>query len=75
LFEHYIIKHWPKFHPDIPLHNKRNGGGGTLGLRANKKDSEGKEIHCPDKEGHVVFYFVHKLHSDPGSDTDADTSE
>ena len=58
------MKNWKIYHPNIPLTNTNNGGGGTIGIRGYEKDEKGNEIYSPDPEGHVV-YFVYKLHSAP----------
>ena len=58
------MKNWKIYHPNIPLSNTNNGGGGQIGIRTREKDPCGNEIFLPDPEGHVV-YFVYKLHSAP----------
>ncbi len=44
----------------LPLGNVNAGGGGTLGIKTNKRDRNGNRIYLEDPEGYFL-YIVYKI--------------
>jgi hypothetical protein len=39
----------------LPLAKENEGGGGTLGIKPNKRDVDGKPIYLDDPEGYFLY--------------------